>query len=446
MKISKDSYWIKSGTYSLLQNISTLLLGFGGFYLLVRLVDKSDFGAWSLFVTVAAICEVARVGFIKFGFIKFWNSEEPSERANIFTASLTLNVLFASVVAVGMLVLGGTLADSWNTPQLQRLFYIYAITNFVLVPFFQFEFLQQALLDFRGIFFSYFVRNGFLFFTIAFAHFHAYSLTLERLAWAHLIGGALGSVVAYFLSRDRVLFALSLPWTWVKKIFHYGKYVVGTSLSSMLYSAVDQFMLGSMVSTASVAIYNATGRITNLINVPSVTLTSVLFPRSAQVMASEGKDAVRVLYEKSVGAVVGVVFPAILFVSIFPTWIITVIAGETYLDSVPILRVTILISLFMPFAYQFGTILDSIGKPRVNFYTTAISFVVNASLNFYLISKYGIMGAVWGSLAIAAARFVLMQFILYKQIGTNPLRIPRYTLLFYVGLLQSFKNLVTAKK
>jgi lipopolysaccharide exporter len=301
-------------------------------------------------------------------------------------------------------------------------------------------------LDFRGMFYSYVMRNGFLFLSIALGYFNVYTISLERLAWAHLVGGVLGSVVSYLVIRDRLLLAYTIEWTWIKKIFHYGKYVVGTNLSSMLYSAADQFMLGSLVSTASVATYNAPGRITNLINVPSVTLTSVLFPRSAQVMATEGKEGVKVLYEKSVGAVVGVVLPAIVFVSVFPEWIITVIAGESYLDSVPILQVAVFVSLFMPFAYQFGTILDSIGKARINFYTTAISFVANASLNYYLISFYGIMGAVWGSLGIAALRFIVMQFILYRQIGSNPLNIPGYTLLFYSSLIRSFKGLVIKRQ
>lgn len=445
MKITKDSYWIKSGAFSFLQNITTLFLGFGGFYLLVRLVDKPDFGAWSLFVTVAAICEVARVGFIKYGFIKFWNSEGDTERGKIFTASLALNIAFAVFVGLGMLLLGETLANSWDTPQLKELFYIYAFTNIVLIPFFQFEFLQQAVLDFRAMFYAYFVRNGFLFLSIAAGHFKFYTLSLTSLAWSHLIGAFLGSIMAYLVVRDRLVFTYQFEWVWIKKIFHFGKYVVGTSLSAMLYSAVDQFMLGSMVSTASVAIYNATGRITNLINVPSVTVTSVLFPRSAQVMATEGKEAVKILYEKSVGAILGVVLPAVVFVSIFPSWIITIIAGDTYLDAVPILKVIILVSLFMPFAYQFGTILDSIGKPRINFYTTAISLVVNASVNYYLISLYGIMGAVWGSLGVAVARFVVMQVILYRQIGTSPLRIPTYTVLFYIGLVKGFRNLIWKK-
>jgi lipopolysaccharide exporter len=440
LKFTRDSYWIKSGTFSLLQNLSNLLFGFGGFYLLVRLLSKSDFGAWALFVTVASICEVARVGFIKYSFIKFWSSETEDLRDYLFSAALVLNVLFALIVAGGALLFGGYLAALWGTPRLQDLFYVYAITTVVLVPFFQFEFLQQALLDFRSVFYSYFIRNGFLFFAIVGGYFNLYELSLISLVWAHLIGALLGMISSYFLTSRYLYFHYRISWEWVLRLFHYGKYVVGTSLSSMLYSAVDQFMLGSIVSTASVAIYNATGRITNLINIPSMTLTTVLFPRSAKLIHAEGKGAVKELYEKSVGAILGIVLPAILFVGLFPGWVITIIAGDAYLDSVPILKVTIMLSLLMPFSYQFGTILDSIGKPQINFYATSISFVINATLNYFLISAYGIMGAVWGTLGVAVLGFVVMQVILNSQLGTSPFSVFKHTVRFYIELVNAAKG------
>lgn len=41
----------------------------------------------------------------------------------------------------------------------------------------------------------------------------------------------------------------------------------------------------------------------------------------------------------------------------------------------------------------FGNLLSSIGKPHINFITTSIGLLLNIILNYYLIPKYGILGA-----------------------------------------------------
>lgn len=99
MKFSKDSYWFRSGMFSLLQNVFSMVFGFGGFYLLVRLIDKPHMGSYTLFVTVTSMVEVARVGFIKYGFIKLRAEAQEDEHPKIFMAALTLN-LFALLVSL----------------------------------------------------------------------------------------------------------------------------------------------------------------------------------------------------------------------------------------------------------------------------------------------------------------------------------------------------------
>ena len=93
LKFTKDSYWLKSGIFSLLQNFSNLIFGFGGFYLLVRVLDKDQMGTWVLFTIVTSMLEVARIGFIKYGFIKLRAEAKPEDHGKLLTASLTLNVI-----------------------------------------------------------------------------------------------------------------------------------------------------------------------------------------------------------------------------------------------------------------------------------------------------------------------------------------------------------------
>ena len=417
--------------FSILQNLSTLVFGFGGFYLLVRVLSKEDFGGWTLFLTVTSLLEVARVGFVKNGFIKFRASALEEMHGTIFTASLLLNSCFALAVSAGMLLFGDDLARLWNTPQLESMFQIYAITSLILIPFFQFEFLLHAVLDFRSVFFSYFIRNGVLFCGILLSYLGAYRLNLFMLVGFHLTGALVASVITYFLVKNVLSFHRRIHGEWVWKLVHYGKYVIGTSLSAMLYGSVDQFMLGSLLSTASVAIYSVVYRITSLINIPSTTLSTIMFPRSAQLMSSGGAAPVKQLYEKSVGTVLGIVLPAVTFIFIFPEFVIGIIAGPGYAEAVPLLKIVILFSLFMLFSFQFGTVFDSIGYPNLNFYVTSINLTVNIILNYFLISNYGIIGAVYGTSFTTVTGFLVMQTLLKRKLDVNTLNVFGYTLEFY---------------
>ena len=69
-KFNTNSYWLKSGSVTFLMGIITVLLGFGSFFILVRVLLKAEFGMWVLFLTTTSIVEVVRQSLIQNGFVK----------------------------------------------------------------------------------------------------------------------------------------------------------------------------------------------------------------------------------------------------------------------------------------------------------------------------------------------------------------------------------------
>ena len=166
-------------------------------------------------------------------------------------------------------------------------------------------------------------------------------------------------------------------------------------------------------------------------NIPSMTLSTIMFPKSAALISSEGVDAVKRLYEKSVGTILGIILPCVVFVMLFPDFIINVVAGTAYSDAIPILKITAIISLLLPFSYQFGTVFDSIGLPNLNFYFTSASLLMNIVLNYFLILNFGIYGAIYGTLTISILGFISMQTILKIKLNVNTLNTIKYMVVFY---------------
>jgi lipopolysaccharide exporter len=75
----------------------------------------------------------------------------------------------------------------------------------------------------------------------------------------------------------------------VKKLFHYGKYVFGTNISSMIYTSIDQMMLGYLMPVSAVAIFNTANRVTNFVEVPLSSVAAIVFPQSAKRIETHGK-------------------------------------------------------------------------------------------------------------------------------------------------------------
>ncbi|MEQ8573669.1 MAG: polysaccharide biosynthesis C-terminal domain-containing protein, partial [Fulvivirga sp.] len=94
----------------------------------------------------------------------------------------------------------------------------------------------------------------------------------------------------------------------------------------------------------------------------------------------------------------------------------------------PVLQVMAIYGVFEPFQRQFGVTLNAIGKARINFYFIVISSTVGIIFTYIFIDQYGVMGAAYSTLITYALSAIIIQYILYKQIGVNTANIFKYGL------------------
>lgn len=418
----KHAYWLRSGAYTLMEKAVSLLYGFGGALILFRSLSKAEFGTWVLFTVIVSILEVGRIGLLQNALVKYLSEHRDDEQTpRINTASVILNLLLTGVIILALNLFAGAISQLLRVPELESLLRIYSFTTLALIPFFQFNYIQQANLDFKGIFFSNLFKGSVLFLYIVFAFSFGKTITLNTLAWYQVGSAIAGSLVAWYFARPWLNYSRVMDWAWVRKLFRFGKYVLGTNLSTQIFRNSDKLLLGALpgAGAAAVALYDAAMRVTNLTDIPTHSMASMLFPQTARRINENG--ALKFLYEKAVGAVLAFLVPAILLVEIFSHWIILIVAGEKYLDAVVLLRITILFGLFIPYAVQFGTLLDSAGRPKVNFLYTLLSLLLTALFNFLFISTMGVTGAALGTLLAYFICFIFMQAYLRKHFGVNAL-------------------------
>ncbi len=184
-------------------------------------------------------------------------------------------------------------------------------------------------------------------------------------------------------------------------------------------------MLGTMLSPVAAGTYNVAIRISNLTDIPTNALGTIVFPQSAKRFAQQGKDAGKYLYEKSVGTILAVMIPVVIFVFCFPSFVVRIVAGSNYTEAVPMIRIAIMTCLLSPFDRFFGIIMDSIGRAKLNFIIILSFTILALTLNYILIGKYGIIGCIYGTLIADLVIFIVRQIILYKVLNVNPLN-PSY--------------------
>jgi lipopolysaccharide exporter len=218
---------------------------------------------------------------------------------------------------------------------------------------------------------------------------------------------------------------------YVKKLFNYGKYAFGTSVSSILSGTIDQMMLGALLSPAASGAYNIAIRITNLVDIPTNAVATVVFPQSAKRMETEGPEAIKYLYEKSVGTILAILVPGLILLYFLSGYVVHFIAGDKFADSIPLLRITLFYSLFVPYGRQFGTILDSIGQTKLNFTIVLFTAILNLTLNYWFISNLGVMGAAYATLISTFIGFIIAQIIIKKKLNVNVLHTLVYAYRFY---------------
>lgn len=375
--------------------------------------------------------------------VKYLATAKGTHYRETSTAALCLNVLIALFTALVLLIFSGFLSAFWETPALKPLLQLYAITTLVFVVFQQSNFTQQANLDFRGIFWSNFVRKG-LFFLYILIYFTIPGLELKliNLVIVQIFTTLAGSLTSLWIGLPHLRFSKYIKWNLVGQLFHYGKFVMGTNISAMIYKTIDKIMLGSLLSPVAVALYEAAVRINSLLEVPTYSIAAIVFPESSRRTENSMESDVAMLYEKAVGATLSLIFPATVFIWIFAYWIVWVIAGETYLEAIPLLRWTILYGLFVPFSIQFGTILDSVGRPKINFAFTILGAILNILLNYLGIRWFGIMGAPIGTLITYAITFTMMQVALNRMYQVKTYRVFYYMLTFYKELFKIISDRV----
>ena len=403
-------------------------------------------GQWALFIGITTFLEGAKDGLMKNALVHYLNAVKEEEHVAVKSSSLLLNLIVTGVFAILVYFLSSWISELLSANYLFEMLQFYAINLVALVFFSHFNFIQQAKVAYFGILMSFIGRQGLLFFTVLFTMgINHIDLTLLELVKVQLAGIVLGTIISYLFTRKYLLSQLSVKKEWFGKIWRFGRYGMFTNISVSIITTTDHMMLGGMISTSSVAVYNVAVKITNLFNLPSVALSGVLLPESVKSATAKNEERLKELFEKAVASTLAGLIPSVLLVLLFPETIVLLIAGEGYIMAKEVLTIIILTTLIMPYFQSYGMIVNALGKPRLDFIFITIVSMFNIGANYFLIKLMGISGAAFASLLTHLVGLVFILIILRSLIGIKINRVGKRLFEIYANLFNILLNKLKVK-
>ena len=173
-----------------------------------------------------------------------------------------------------------------------------------------------------------------------------------------------------------------------------------------------------------------------MVDVPSLAAADVLYPKNVEALESEGMEKVKYYFEQVTGTILAFIVPLSLIIFFFPKLIIHIVAGPEYYPAIVLLQLTILFSMVRPLSYQFGSTLDAIGKPAINFTVNVLLMTANLILTIIFLKLYGGIGAAYATIIYYSVSLIVMLLILKKYINIEAKNIVKYTFKRYGDLLR----------
>jgi O-antigen/teichoic acid export membrane protein len=435
------------------QRFSTFFFGAVSYALLARAFgeDKGSMKAWGLYLIILSLFEMVKQGMLRNPTIKFLGLAEYKDKTKeVQSSALAINTAFSAIIVILLLFFAPGLSTELKSPELAEMLRWSVIMVLLLIPFNHYEVLLQAQFQFQKIFVAYVVRQGIFFSGVAILYFfYKDQFTLMNLVWLQIVALTVGVIILFILTSAYRLKGYHHDFAIMRQMFHFGKYVFGTNLFANIARSVDHFITSGTLDSESgkvyVSAYNVSARISNMMDVPALATADVLFPKNVQTLETEGLGKVKYYFERMIGTILAVIIPLTLFIFIFPKFVILIIAGPKYYDAALILQITIIANITRPLSYHYGSTLDAIGKPRVNFLSVTVQMIISLVLTYFFLLKFGGMGAAYATVVSNLVNLVIMVVILKKHIHLELRNIPKYIMATYKDILSLPGRLRKAK-
>jgi O-antigen/teichoic acid export membrane protein len=390
----------RGGAYMLIRRLAANLIRIGAVAVLARNLERHEFGVVALAQIAVSLLTVFGSGGVITYLVCDRQDDWQARVSPAFWLNLALTTASCAIAIAALPVVDAIYGEPQLIAALVVVLATYFVTQLRLVP----EALLQRQLRFRLIAARDTARDlltASLAVAMALAGFGVWSLVVPNLCAAPLD-------LAFTTWQARFWPRPALGRAHWGRIFAYTRSVIAEQLLSFIGNETDTAIVGKVMGSAAVGVYNLAYQLANLIgkNVSAV-LTLVSTP--ALATAFERKTGLGPPYRKMLRVLSLVSMPLLLGMFVLADELVGLVYGPAWSDAVPLLRIFIVATLVRSVTSPSGAVFNVVGRPELSM-RIALGFVVIYLPALVVLSQ---LRVTLFALGVAAARIIVGLVSLY---------------------------------
>lgn len=373
---------------SLFGNGVMALLGMVTISILYRTLSVHDIGIYVFFMTMLVLIETLKSGFLTTAFIKFYSGTDVNRASEVVGSAWLLALTVSGCLLIINLIT--FFLSSYISNQGTILFLKYfSLVSLSGLPSFMANIVVQAERRFDRLFCMRLINQVLFTGTIVTLIFLK-KATLNSIILTYSISNVVTSIVVVLLGWTKIELIKYCNKKVFWEIFHFGKYSMGTSISSNLFAVTDTFLINFFLGPAALAVFNLGGKLLQIVETPLGSFAASGMPGLAGYYNNNQKEEMIYMMKKMIGMLtIAIVVIAVVSI-IFAEPIIRLIGGEKYIhtEAPQLFRIFISTAILYPVDRFFALTLDVIHKPKINFYKILIMLAVNLIADYVGLKIY----------------------------------------------------------
>ncbi|MBI9035358.1 MAG: oligosaccharide flippase family protein [Bacteroidales bacterium] len=389
--------------------MSVAVFGFLSFILLTRTLPKNPFGEWVLFITASNFIEMLRFGITRTAIVRFLSGLKDEERNKYIGSNWMIGLVTTLIIIVSLWAIYSVAKEPINESGFGLFFIWYPVLAVLNLPFNNAIALLEADQRFDKILIIRLINTGTFVFFLAVNMFFLH-LGLIEILYAFLLINLLTSVITSIFKWDQVRHLFKGDRESRKTLLNFGKYTTGTLIGSNLLKSSDTVLLGlsPFLGTAGVAMYSVPLKLTEIIEIPLRSFLATAFPAMSKASMQGKFEEVKNIYYTYSGAITFLMIPILLVAFIFAEEFVIILGGRQYESTANVFRIFAVYGLFLPIDRFTGVALDSINRPKKNFFKViwmTLSNIIGDTIAIFVLAKFFLIYAFFAMITSSSLAF-----------------------------------------
>ncbi len=227
---------------------------------------------------------------------------------------------------------------------------------------------------------------------------------LIAFAWATLVEASLGAIalMIVYQTDGNLLKAWRYSFQRAKELLQDSWPLIFSSLAILIYMQIDQIMIGQIMGDREVGLYSVVVKLSEVWYFLPGVITNSVFPSVVRAKAVSEKLYYE-RFQKLFNLMSVLAYAAALLFSLSSNLLVTSIYGSQYAEVGPVIAVYVWAGVFVSLGLATSLWITTEGLMRFLPIISTSGAGINIVLNYFLIPKYGIMGA---TIATVISQFV----------------------------------------